>query len=60
MNMQTTAVMAPPAPSGFDEMKLPVVMMRDILLKTMFRKNIDMVTDLARSGAFAGASDPGS
>lgn len=49
MNMQTTAVMAPPAPKRIHEMKLPVVMMRDILLKTIFRKNIDMVTDLARA-----------
>jgi len=47
MNMQTTAVMAPPAPKQIHEMQLPVVMMRDILIKTMFRKNVDMVTELA-------------
>ena len=45
--MQTTAVMAPPAPKQIHEMQLPVVMMRDILIKTMFRKNVDMVTELA-------------
>ena len=28
-------------------MQLPIVMMRDILLKTMFRKNVDMVSELA-------------
>lgn len=45
--MQNTAVMAPPAPRQLHEMKLPVVMMRDILIKTMFRKNVDMVAELA-------------
>jgi hypothetical protein len=35
MNMQNTTVMAPPAPRQLHEMKLPVVMMRDILIKTM-------------------------
>lgn len=49
MNMQTTNVMAPPPPKRIEEMKLPLVMMRDILLKTMFRKNVDMVTDVAKS-----------
>ena len=47
MNMQTTAVMAPPAPKQIHEMQLPVVMMRDILIKTMFRKNVGIVTELA-------------
>ena len=49
MNMQTTSVMAPPAPRGLSEMKLPVVMMRDILLKTMFRMNLEVVTELSRA-----------
>ncbi|PSL17667.1 ATPase [Shimia abyssi] len=47
MNMQTSNVMAPPPPKRLEEMRLPIVMMRDILLKTMFRKNIDMVSDIA-------------
>ena len=51
MNMQTapaqTRVTAPPPPGSIEEMRLPVVMMRDILLKTMFRKNVTMVTDVA-------------
>ncbi|WIY25935.1 P-loop NTPase family protein [Parasedimentitalea psychrophila] len=47
MNMQTSHVMAPPAPKGLTQMQLPPVMMRDILLKTIFRKNVDMVTDIA-------------
>ena len=49
MNMQNTAVMAPPAPRQIQEMQLSIVMMRDILIKTMFRKNVDMVTELARA-----------
>ena len=47
MNMQTSAVMAPPPPRTIQEMKLPVVMMRDIMIKTMFRKNVTMVSELA-------------
>jgi len=49
MNMQTTSVMAPPAPKGLEEMQLPLVMMRDILLKTIFRKNVDTVTQIAEA-----------
>ena len=49
MNMQTTNVMAPPAPKRLHEMALSQVMMRDILLKTMFRKNLDMVSDIAQT-----------
>ena len=49
MNMQTSNVMAPPAPKTLADMKLPIVMMRDILLKTMFRKNLDMVSDLSQA-----------
>jgi len=30
-------------------MRLPVVMMRDILLKTMFRKNLDLVTQISEA-----------
>ncbi|XHY17654.1 hypothetical protein SuNHUV7_24510 (plasmid) [Pseudoseohaeicola sp. NH-UV-7] len=47
MNMQTQSVMAPPAPRSIQEMKLPVVMMRDILLKTIFRKNMDMASEIS-------------
>ncbi|MCT8161374.1 ATPase [Pseudoruegeria sp. SHC-113] len=49
MNMQTGAVMAPPAPRSLAEMQLPIVMMRDILLKTIFRKNVDVATEIARA-----------
>ncbi|RBW56301.1 ATPase [Ruegeria sp. A3M17] len=55
MNMQTTSVMAPPAPKGMAEMKLPIVMMRDILLKTIFRKNVDTVTEIAEAICLPGA-----
>jgi hypothetical protein len=49
MNMQSTNVMAPPSPRTLEDMKLSTVMMRDIVLKTMFRKNVDMVSDLAKA-----------
>ncbi|MEM6565249.1 MAG: ATPase [Pseudomonadota bacterium] len=49
MNMQTANVMAPPAPSTLADMKLSTVMMRDIILKTMFRKNVDMVSELSQA-----------
>lgn len=49
MNMQTSNVMAPPAPKGLTEMRLPQVMMRDILLKTIFRMNLDLVSQLAKA-----------
>ncbi|MEL6571990.1 MAG: ATPase [Pseudomonadota bacterium] len=48
MNVETRTVMAPPAPKGVQGMLLPLAMMRDILIKTMFRMNLDMVTDLSR------------
>ncbi|MEE3360348.1 MAG: ATPase [Pseudomonadota bacterium] len=46
MNMQTSNVMAPPPPKSLADMALPIVMMRDIVMKTMFRKNIATVRDL--------------
>ncbi|MBT8153012.1 ATPase [Epibacterium ulvae] len=49
MNMQASPVVAPPAPKGLAQMKLPIVMMRDIMLKTMFRKNVDMVSEVAEA-----------
>ncbi|MCA0927752.1 P-loop NTPase family protein [Ruegeria profundi] len=55
MNMQTTAVMAPPAPKGLGEMKLPIVMMRDIMLKTIFRKNADTVSEIAAAICLPGS-----
>ncbi|WP_135506306.1 ATPase [Roseovarius aestuariivivens] len=50
MNMQvTTGVQPPPPPKDLQDMRLPIVMMRDIVLKTMFRKNLDMVSELAEA-----------
>lgn len=50
MNMQATqGVQPPPPPSGLQDMKLPIVMMRDILIKTMFRKNVDTASELAEA-----------
>jgi hypothetical protein len=52
MNMQATpapgGVVAPPAPKTLAEIGIPMVMMRDLLLKTMFRMNLDLVTQLSR------------
>jgi len=52
MNMQPVqqqGVQPPPPPSRIEEMRLPVVMMRDILLKTIFRKNVDLVTEISEA-----------
>ncbi len=48
MNMQVAPVLEPPAPRSLDATGLPIVLMRDILLKTMFRRNIEQVTELAQ------------
>ena len=52
MNMQPVqqqGVQPPPPPSRIEEMRLPVVMMRDILLKTIFRKNIDLASEVSEA-----------
>ncbi|THD81576.1 ATPase [Aliigemmobacter aestuarii] len=54
MNIQTppdavsTEVQPPPSPRNMAETGLSMVMMRDILLKTMFRMNLDLVSHLSR------------
>ena len=48
MNMQVAPVLEPPAPRSLEATGLPPVVMRDILLKTMFRRNVEQVTELAR------------
>ncbi len=51
MNMQaapTGGVVAPPTPKTLTEVGVSMVMMRDILLKTMFRMNLDLVTHISR------------
>lgn len=54
MNMQATppslsGVQAPPQPKSLAETGLSLVMMRDILLKTMFRTNADLVSQISQS-----------
>ncbi|SES13570.1 hypothetical protein SAMN04490244_10637 [Tranquillimonas rosea] len=49
MNIHADAVTAPPLPRSLEEMRLPTVMMRDILLKTMFRMNLEHVSQIART-----------
>ena len=51
MNAPTNAVLAPPPPKTIADMRLPIVMMRDILIKTIFRKNLDLVSDLSKAVA---------
>ena len=53
MNMQVppaaaTGVQPPPQPRTLAETGLSLVMLRDIVLKTMFRMNLDLVSDLSR------------
>ncbi len=48
MNIQDTTVSGPPAPRNLDDLGLPVVMLRDILLKTLFRMSVDQTSDIAR------------
>ena len=48
MNMQSAPVLAPPPLRTLEDVGLSPVMMRDILLKTMFRQNVDQVTTLSR------------
>lgn len=49
MNVQTSTVSAPPAPRSLDAMLLPIAMMPDILIKTMFRMNLDQVSQISRA-----------
>lgn len=51
MNVQaaptTPNVLPPPPPRNLNEVGISVVMMRDLLLKTMFRTNLDLVSQLS-------------
>ncbi len=50
MNMQVPlGVIPPPQPKSLAETGLSIVMMRDILLKTMFRTNLDLVSAISRA-----------
>ena len=45
---QASGVQAPPSPRTLEDIGISPVMMRDILLKTMFRTNLSLVSDIAR------------
>ncbi|WP_425434032.1 ATPase [Loktanella fryxellensis] len=47
--MLAAGVMSPPPPRSIDAMALPIPMMRDILIKTMFRMNLNHVSTLSRA-----------
>lgn len=49
MNMHVAAASAPPAPRDLEDAGLGLVMPRDILLKTMFRTNLQTVSEVARA-----------
>ncbi|PTX56905.1 hypothetical protein C8N43_1570 [Litoreibacter ponti] len=50
MNMQTTpGVQAPAPPKSLEDTGLSIVMMRDILLKTVFRKNLEHVSKMSEA-----------
>ncbi len=50
MNEQApvSRILPPPPPGSLEETGLPVTLMRDILLKTMFRMSLNHVSDIAR------------
>jgi len=48
MNMHSKTVFAPEQPKTLADTGLTMVMMRDILLKTMFRQNLDKVSGLSK------------
>jgi hypothetical protein len=48
LNIQVSNVLAPTPPKNMAETGLGQVMMRDIFLKTMFRMNLDLISDLSR------------
>jgi len=51
MNIHAGDVLAPPAPRSMADTGLTPVMMRDILLKTVFRQNVETVSAIARAVA---------
>lgn len=48
MNMMATGVLAPVPPKNLSETGISPVMMRDLLLKTMFRTNLDTCSAISR------------
>ncbi|NRP12372.1 hypothetical protein XMM379_001435 [Aliiroseovarius sp. xm-m-379] len=54
MNIHANEMIAPPPLRRLEETGLTMVMMRDVLLKTMFRTNLERVSDLERTLALPG------
>jgi len=48
VNRPVTDITAPPTPKQLEDTGLPYVMMRDIVLKTMFRTSMTKLTEIAR------------
>ena len=48
MNMQAAPVLDPPTPRSLEDTGLSMVLMRDVLLKTIFRRNLEEVTALSK------------
>ena len=46
---QQSGVLPPPSPRSLADVGINTVMMRDILLKTMFRTNLTLVSEIARA-----------
>ncbi len=49
MNIETPKIVAPQAPRTLEQTGLSIIFMRDILLKTMFRMNLQTVSEIARA-----------
>ena len=51
MNIQVAdhRIQPPPAPASLADTGLPMTLMRDILIKTMYRMSLNLVSDLARA-----------
>ncbi|CUX79681.1 MAG: Tad secretion system protein [Roseibaca calidilacus] len=47
--MHSTTIKAPSVPRNLDDTGLTLVMMRDILLKTMYRMNLSRISEIART-----------
>lgn len=49
MNMQISNPMMPVTPKRLPDVGLPIIMMQQLLLKTMFRKNLERVSEIAKA-----------
>lgn len=49
MNIETAQIAAPPVPKSLEATGLNLVLMRDVLLKTMFRMNLSKISDLSKT-----------